>query len=105
MKRSDGFDARRLRSRGPRNWGMRIGFMLGLLLVGAGMLLSLGGLMSILGQGEALGALAARDAASAALVVGALLIVGGIFIWRWCRRRRRRANDLSLSPGLMKKRD
>jgi hypothetical protein len=39
------------------------------------------------------------------LSIGLLLLWAGVRVWRLCRRRLRQPSDLSLSPGLMKKRD
>ncbi|MCW3148262.1 hypothetical protein N8H22_06540 [Stutzerimonas stutzeri] len=105
MKRSDGFNARRLRSQEYRSWPLRLGSVIGAVLFVGGMLLFIAGLVSLFGRGEALGALAAEDAATAALVLGLLLLGSGAIVWRWCRRRVRQSSDLSLSPKLMKRRD
>ena len=40
MKRTDGFDARRLRPRQPRSWGSRLASAFGMLLILAGILLA-----------------------------------------------------------------
>ena len=43
MKVSDGFDARRLRPKGPGSWGMRLGAGMAALLATFGVLLTMAG--------------------------------------------------------------
>ncbi|EIK52345.1 hypothetical protein YO5_06071 [Stutzerimonas stutzeri TS44] len=105
MKLSDGFDARRLRPSERKSWGRRLIVVIAVLLAIAGVLLAAAGVASLIGYGDALGALAAKDAALTALVLGLLLLGFAILLWRWCQRRLRRSSGLSLSPGLMKRRD
>ncbi|MDH1262896.1 hypothetical protein [Pseudomonas sp. GD03944] len=106
MKITDGFDARRLRPRGPGNWRLRLAAVMAALFAAFGILLSMAGTATLLGRPPALGPL--NDSTGAAvvlLVLGLVLLWGGIAVWRMCRRRLRRPSDLSLSPHLMKKRD
>ena len=106
MKLSDGFDARRLRPRGPRSWRLRFAAALAALFAAFGVLLAMAGAATLLGRPPALGPLNdSPGAASVLLVVGLLLLWSGIAVWRMCRRRLRRPSDLSLAPHLMKKRD
>jgi len=105
MKQSDGFDARRLRSRGARGWPLRLGVLFGALLAMLGALMTLTGLASLLGRGEALGALGTNDAGAVASGLGMAILLVGVFIWRRCRRRLRQPNELSMARHLMKKRD
>ncbi|WP_043309790.1 hypothetical protein [Pseudomonas sp. ML96] len=103
----DGFDARRLRPRGPGNWRWRALGALAALFAACGVMLSMAGAATLLGRPPALGAL--NDSAGAAIVLllfGLFLLWGGVNVWRRCRRRMRRqyGNDLSLSPRLLKKR-
>ncbi|EKM95789.1 hypothetical protein C211_02176 [Stutzerimonas degradans] len=105
MKLSDGFDARRLRPSERKSWGRRLIVAIAALLAVIGVLLIVAGGASLAGYGGSLGALAARDAALTALVLGLVLIAIAMLLWRWCRRRLRRSSELSLSPGLMKRRD
>ncbi|MBB2496227.1 hypothetical protein [Aquipseudomonas ullengensis] len=106
MKLPDGFDARRLRERGPAIWRWR--FLAALAALGAafGVLLSMAGAATLLGRPPALGPLNDSIGASISLVlVGLFLLWGGVNVWRRSRRRlRRNNNDLSLSPQLLKKR-
>lgn len=107
MKLSDGgFDARRLRPRGPATWRWRLVAALAALFAAFGILLAMAGAATLLGRPPALGPL--NDSIGAAislLVVGVLLLWGGVDIWRRSRRRlRRNSGDLSLSPRLLKKR-
>jgi hypothetical protein len=57
MKISDGFDARRLRPKGPSNWRFRIGAGFAALLATLGVLLAMAGAASLLGRPAALGEL------------------------------------------------
>lgn len=106
MKISGGFDARRLRSRGPSSWRWRFGAALSALFAMLGVLLAMAGAATLLGRSPALGSLIATPtAAGILLVVGLLLLWGGVIAWRRCRRRLRRPSDLSLAPHLRKKHD
>ncbi|MCY1224931.1 hypothetical protein D9M68_323830 [compost metagenome] len=106
MKLSDGFDARRLRPRGPGSWRWRFAAALAALLAGFGVLLAMAGAATLLGRPPALGPL--NDSTGAAIVLllfGLLFLWIGVLGWRLCRRRSRRRSSLSMSPHLMKKRD
>ncbi len=106
MKKSGGFDARRLRPRGPRNWRWRFGAALSALFATLGVLLAMAGAATLFGRPPALGSLnATPTAAGILLVAGLLLLWFGVIAWRRCRRRLRRPSDLSLAPHLMKKHD
>ncbi|MFC3609575.1 hypothetical protein [Stutzerimonas tarimensis] len=106
MKSSEGFDARRLRNRERKNWRLRLGVLLGVLMLLAGVLLALVGALVLLGQGAALGEFGAeRDGGIVMLVAGLLLAWVGRLCWRRCRRIQRQPNRLSMSPHLMKKRN
>ncbi|MBC9250810.1 hypothetical protein A9179_11030 [Pseudomonas alcaligenes] len=106
MKLSDGFDARRLRPRGPATWRWRFVAALAALLATLGVLLTLAGSASLIGHSPALGPL--NDSVGTALSLllsGLFLLWAGVALWRGSRRRLRRSNgDLSLSPRLLKKR-
>lgn len=102
-----GFDARRLRPRGPGLWRWRFLAALAALFAAFGVLLSMAGAATLLGRPPALGPL--NDSVGAALTLllcGLFLLWGGINVWRRCRRRlrRRHGDELSLSPHLLKKR-
>jgi putative copper export protein len=106
MKLSDGFDARRLRPRGPSNWRMRLGALFSALVALLGLLLTLAGAASLLGHSPALGDLNASPAGAALLLVfGLVVLYLGVALWRRCRRRMRRSQELNLAPHLMKKHD
>ena len=79
MKISDGFDARRLRPKGPSNWRLRLGVAFAALLALCGLLLSLAG--------------------------GLLILWLGIWWWRRCRRRMHQPLSLNIASHLMKKHD
>lgn len=105
MKRTDGFDARRLRPRERRSWGSRFGALLGLLLILLGAILTVFGATSLLTSSEALASMALdREAAVISLTLGLILLMTGLLIRRRVRRRSREPSGLSLSPGLRKKR-
>lgn len=106
MKHSDGFDARRLRPRGPASWRWRFLAALAALFASLGVLLFLAGSASLLGRPPALGPLNDSLGAAISLLLGLFLLWGGISVWRRCRRRlsRRTGDALSLSPRLLKKR-
>lgn len=106
MKLSNGFDARRLRPRGPGSWRWRFAAAFSALIAGFGVLLVMAGAATLLGRPPALGPL--NDSTGAAivlLVLGLVFLWLGVIAWRICRHRSRRRSDLSLSPHLMKKRD
>ncbi|MDF2643412.1 MAG: hypothetical protein K0R45_2686 [Pseudomonas sp.] len=106
MKISDGFDARRLRPKGRRNWGMRIVMLLAALLAMGGVLLMLAGISGLIGHPKALGDLDASPGGAAVIAaIGLVVLYLGIALWRRCRRRRRQAHGLSMSAHLMKKHD
>ena len=106
MKMSDGFDARRLRPKGRRNWGMRIMGALAALLAVLGVLLMMAGVSGLIGHPKALGDLDASPGGAAAIgIAGLFVLYLGIALWRRCRRRRRQAHGLSMSAHLMKKHD
>ncbi|ALH99926.1 hypothetical protein C1Y08_19075 [Pseudomonas sp. FW306-02-F02-AA] len=106
MKKSDGFDARRLRPKGPRNWRYRFGAAFSALLATLGVLLALAGAASLLGHPPALGELnTSRAGAAVVLALGLLLLYVGVALWRRCRRRMRQPRELNLAPHLMKKHD
>ncbi|MBD1550719.1 hypothetical protein [Pseudomonas typographi] len=107
MKLSDdGFDARRLRPKGPKQWRMRLGAAFAALLVTLGVLLGLAGAANLLGRPPALEGLDTSTTGGAILLaIGLVLLYLGIALWRRCRRRMRRGPDLAMAPGLMKKHD
>lgn len=106
MKVSDGFDARRLRPKGPGSWGVRIGSAIAALLATFGVLLAMAGVSSLIGRPQALGELNASPLGAALVVAGGLLVLyAGIWLWRRCRIGRRRKGGLNMSPHLMKKHD
>ncbi|MCY1336493.1 hypothetical protein D9M68_151470 [compost metagenome] len=106
MKLSGGFDARRLRPRGPRIWRWRFGAALAALFATFGVLVAMVGAATLLGRPPALGNFdTSPGGAIVLLIVGVLLLWFGVLGWRACRRRLRRSDDLNLSPHLMKKRD
>lgn len=106
MKLSDGFDARRLRPRGPSTWRTRLAAALAALFACFGILLAMAGVASLLNRPISLGALNDSPGAAVTLIVlGLFLLWAGIFAWRLFRRRLRRPSDLSMSPHLMKKRN
>jgi len=105
MKRTDGFDARRLRPRERRSWGSRFGAILGLLLILVGVLLTASGAASLFSGNEAFTSMAFdREAAVTLLALGLVLLLIGALIRRRVRRRLHEPSGLSLSPGLRKKR-
>lgn len=106
MKKSGGFDARRLRPKGPSNWRMRFGAAFAALLATFGVLLVMAGIASLIGHPPALGELNASPAgASLVVVVGLFLLYIGVWMWRRCRRRMRQPSALNMAPHLMKKHD
>ncbi|WP_340052334.1 hypothetical protein [Pseudomonas proteolytica] len=106
MKISDGFDARRLRPKGPSNWRLRLGVAFAALLALCGLLLSLAGTAGLFGHSPALGELNASPGGAAVLLVSGLLILWlGVWLWRRCRRRMRQPLSLNIASHLMKKHD
>lgn len=106
MKLSDGFDARRLRPRGPASWRWRFAAALSALFAMLGILLAMAGAATLLGHPPALGGLNdTPGSATVILVFGVFLLWLGVAAWRRCRRRLRRPSDLALAPHLMKKHD
>jgi hypothetical protein len=106
MKISDGFDARRLRPKGPGNWRFRLGAAFSAVLAMFGVLLALAGAASLLGHPPALGELnASATGSTVILVTGLLLLYVGVWLWRRCRRRSRQSFGLNIAPHLMKKND
>ncbi|MGC5701207.1 hypothetical protein J4P02_13480 [Pseudomonas sp. NFXW11] len=106
MKISDGFDARRLRPKSPRNWRLRLGAGFSAVLATLGVLLAMAGTASLLGRAPMLGELNANLAASAiVLLLGLVLLYIGVRLWRRCRRRMRQPLALNMAPHLMKKHD
>ncbi|NBF03887.1 hypothetical protein GV819_16460 [Pseudomonas sp. Fl5BN2] len=106
MKISDGFDARRLRPKSPRNWRLRLGAAFSALLATFGVLLALAGTASLLGRAPALRELNANPAGSTVILLsGLLLLYIGVRLWRRCRRRMRQPLALNIAPHLMKKHD
>lgn len=106
MKRTDGFDARRLRPRPHRSWGSRIGAFFGMLLILLGLLLLLGGATSFMQVHEALTNIAPeRSTAITFIATGLVLAWAGVAIRRRIRRRALKPNDLNLSPRLLRKRN
>ncbi|MGV8920556.1 MAG: hypothetical protein ACOH2R_22630 [Pseudomonas sp.] len=106
MKISDGFDARRLRPKGPRNWRMRFGAMIAAMLAAGGIMLAMAGIASLIGHPAALGDLNTNPAGAAVVVaLGLVVAYVGVWLWRRCRRGLRRRNELNMAPHLMKKHD
>ncbi|UMZ10300.1 hypothetical protein I9018_22785 [Pseudomonas sp. MPFS] len=106
MKISDGFDARRLRPKSPRNWRLRLGAAFSALLATCGILLAMAGFASLLGRIPALGEVNARPLGSTIiLLLGLVVLYIGIRLWRRCRRRMRQPLALNMAPHLMKKHD
>lgn len=106
MKLSNSFNAKRLRSRQPRNWGARLATCLSALLALAGLLLAMAGIAALLGNYPALVELNGNRAGASLLsVTGLVLLWLGLRLWRRCRLRARRGQTLNLSPHLMKKHD
>lgn len=105
MKRSDGFDARRLRDAPRRSWASRLGSLFGLLMVAMGVMAILLGAVSLL-RPESLSNLSTgRVGALASLGAGLALLWIGIALRRRVLRRLHKPDELSLSPRLMRRRD
>jgi membrane protein implicated in regulation of membrane protease activity len=105
MKRSDGFDARRLRSRGVCTWSTRMALTCAALLVLCGATLSAAGVAALLGTHAMLGPLNDSPVAAGLFaIIGLALLSVGVMVWRSYRRRSRPGNDLNMAPHLLKKR-
>lgn len=101
MKRTDGFDARRLRPRQARSWGSRLASALGLLLILAGILLTGSGAAALFSHQDFVINMALdREAAITLLVLGLILLALGMFIRGRVKRRMREPAGLSMSPRL-----
>ncbi|MCI0916309.1 hypothetical protein JNA64_03965 [Pseudomonas stutzeri] len=101
MKRTDGFDARRLRPRQPRSWGSRLASAFALLLILAGILLAGSGAAALFSHHEWVVDVALdREAAITLLVLGLILLALGMLIRRRVKRRLRGPAGLSMSPRL-----
>ena len=74
MKISDGFDARRLRPKGPSNWRLRLVACIAALLAIVGLLLAGAGGAGLFGPSPALGDLNASPGGSALLLGIGLLV-------------------------------
>lgn len=106
MKRTNGFDARRLRPREQRSVSSRLGSGFGLMLLLLGLSLAFVGAASLLSSHQALAALAVtREVAFVFLALGLVFAWAGLEIRRRVRRRLHAPSGLSLSPRLMKKRN
>jgi len=106
MKSSDGFNARRLRSKRPGNWRFRFGAAIAALLLALGVMLSMAGVATLLGNPPQVAGLDTSVTGAVILtVVGLLVLYVGIWVWRRCRARMRRSRELNLAPHLMKKHD
>ena len=106
MKISDGFDARRLRPKGPSNWRLRLVAGFAALLAIVGLLLAGAGGAGFFGHSPALGELNASPGGSAILlVIGLLVLWLGVWLWRRSRRRMRQPLLLNIASHLMKKHD
>ena len=83
MKRTDGFDARRLRPRQPRSWGSRLASAFALLLFLAGILLAGSGAAALFSHHEWVVDVALdREAAITLLVMGLNLLEMSMLIIR-----------------------
>ena len=106
MKISDGFDARRLRPKGPSNWRLLLEAFMAAYLAIVGMLLAGAGCAGLFGRSPALGELNASPGGSAILlVIGVLVLWLGVWLWRRSRRRMRQPLSLNIASHLMKKHD
>ncbi len=105
MKRSNGFDARRLRPQSSRSLGARLAAALGVLLVLAGIALAGLGAVSLLDSRDVLaGYSLEHEAAITALSLGLALLLLGMLMRRLARRQSREPGALSLSPRLKTRR-
>ena len=117
MKISDGFDARRLRPKGPSNWRLRLVAGIAALLAIIGVLLAVAGGAGLSGHSPALGELNTSPGGSAilwalplsfvaAMLAGGLLVLWfGVWLWRRSRRKMRQPLSLNIASHLMKKHD
>ncbi|MGM3389970.1 FeoB-associated Cys-rich membrane protein [Stutzerimonas stutzeri] len=106
MKRTDGFDARRLRPRPQRSWASRVGAFFGMMLILLGIFLLIAGGTSFFNVHESLTKLAPeRNTAITFIVTGLVLLWVGWALRRKIRRRALKPNDLNLSPRLLRKRN
>jgi hypothetical protein len=101
MKRSKGFDPRRLRTHSPQQWRWRLAAGLAIGLCGLALLLAISGIASLVGQPASLPPLSPGAALS-------LIVTGLSLFWlgRWARRRcraRQQPCGLSLARHLRKK--
>lgn len=105
MKRTDGFDARRLRPSERRSLGARAGNAFGLLMVIVGILAMGTGAASFVESIRAVVDISLeREAAVALITMGiVLLLIGGLVRSR-VRRRLSKPNGLTMSPRLTKRR-
>lgn len=105
MKRTDGFDARRLRPRQHRSLGSRLGAAFGTLLIMTGFLLLGAGAASFLDDIQAFANVPLeREAAITLMTLGAILLVLGAIVRKRVHRRLREPSGLSMSPRLNKRR-
>ena len=105
MKRTDGFDARRLRPRQHRSWGSRLGAALGLLLIVSGTLITGIGVASLFSSIKALASMPLdKEATVTLLTLGLVLLLLGAVARRRAHRRTHAPSGLSLSPQLKKRR-
>jgi len=104
MKHTDGFDARRLRSRGLNSWRLRVVMTFGVLTAIAGSLLALFATASLLGNQQSLEIISGGDTGIAFLAIGIVVLLAGALLCRSARRRSRGSSDLSISRHLMRKR-
>lgn len=99
MKRSKGFDPRRLRSRSPTLLRWRLGSGLATCLCCIGVIVLISAIASFLGQPASMAQLS-QGAAFTLLGIGALLLWLGIWARRRCRIRQHQQQGLSLSRHL-----
>jgi uncharacterized membrane protein YidH (DUF202 family) len=105
MKRTDGFDARRLRPRQHRSLASRLGAALGLLLIIAGLLMLGAGAASFLDDIQAFASMSLeREAALTLITLGAGLFLLGLLVRSRVRRHLHEPSGLSMSPRLKKRR-
>lgn len=106
MKLSDGFDARRLRPRGASSWRGRLGCIFAVLLIAVGAMLIVMGAAALAGSPLLASGLEATIASGlAALIPGVLITWVGLLFWRRCRRGKRGADGLAMSPHLLRRRN
>lgn len=106
MKLSDGFDARRLRPKGPSSWRGRLGCTLAVLVIAGGAMLIVMGVAALAGHPLLASGLDATIASGlAALIPGVLITWIGLLFWRRCRRGKRGMDGLEMSPHLLRRRN